>query len=140
MSPPVQSILLVEPEAVLADVTSFRLELLGYEVRTVESAEAALEAIEIEPPDLIITNLELPQMPGMTLIEKISSDETTSSIPIMVLSFEADLDHVQAVHRAGATEFLVVPFQPETLAEKVARQLDQARNTEKTTKEKVSAE
>ena len=139
MIPPIQRILLVEPEAVLAEVTAFRLELLGYELQTVESAEQALEVIRETPPDLVITNLELPEMTGMTLIETVSSDETTSSIPLMVLSLDADLDRVQSVYTAGACDFLVVPFQPEVLAEKVARQLEQAQLAMAADKEKLAA-
>lgn len=124
MNSPLKRILLVEPEAVLAEVTAFRLELLGYVVERVESAEDALEAIEQTEVDLVITDLELPGMTGMAFIEKVSSDEKTSDLPMMVLSMDADLDHVQAVHNAGGCDFLVVPFQPEVLAEKVAKHIE----------------
>ena len=51
---PVRKILLVEPEAVLAELTAFRMELLGYHVDQVPSAEEALERIKNTNPDLII--------------------------------------------------------------------------------------
>lgn len=139
MNSSVTRILLVEPEAVLAEVTAFRLELLGYIVRSVNSAEKALEQLEEDIPDLMITNLELPEIDGIALIERVSSVEKTSSLPIMVLSLDADLDHVQAVHQAGGCDFLVVPFQPEVLAEKVARQLERARNNKASDKTKTAA-
>ena len=50
-----------------------------------------------------------------------SSSEETSDIPIMVLSIDADLDCVAAMHKAGAVDFLLVPFHPEVLEEKVAK-------------------
>jgi DNA-binding response OmpR family regulator len=124
-------ILLVEPEPVLAEVTAFRLELLGYFVEKVSSAEDAFQKISDNKPDLVITDLALPGLDGVGLIERISSDQETSDLPIMALSFDADLDKVQAVHLAGAKDYLVVPFQPETLEEKVERLLDQAEQTKK---------
>ncbi len=119
-------ILLVEPEAVLAEVTAFRLELLGYGVEHVTTAEEALEKTGQGELDLLITNLELPEMSGMALIERLSSDEETSWLPIIVLSLDADLDRVQAVHNAGACDFLVVPFEPEVLAAKVEQQMERS--------------
>ena len=123
MSGDVKQILLVEPESVLAEITSFRLELLGYAVTTVSSAEDALKQIAKSDPDLVITDLELPGLKGVGLIERLSSDEETIDLPVMVLSTDADLDRVQAVFKVGASDFLVVPFHMESLEEKVAAQL-----------------
>ena len=53
-------ILLVEPEPVVAEIAAFRLELLGYHVETVESAEQALTKVANQIPDLLITDLVLP--------------------------------------------------------------------------------
>ncbi len=123
MSETVKRILLVEPETVLAEITAFRLELLGYSVEMVASAEDALQKITDPPPDLVITDLVLPGLQGLALIERLSSDELTSDVPVMVLSIDADLDQVQTAYSAGAVDFLVVPFHPEVLEEKVAGHL-----------------
>ena len=114
-------ILLIEPEPVLAEVTAFRLELHGYAVETVESAEAALRITTEQQFDMILMDLVLPGMDGHGLLEKLSSDESTSNIPVIVLSVDADLDQVQKVVAAGAVDFLVVPFDPEALEEKVTK-------------------
>lgn len=118
-----RQILLVEPEPVLAEVAAFRLELLGYRVTCVASGEEALGAIAQEMPDLLITDLVLPGLDGMGLIERLTTDEATSGLPIMVLSVDADLARVQAVYNVGARDFLVVPFHLEIFEEKVARLL-----------------
>jgi FixJ family two-component response regulator len=67
-------------------------------------------------------------MDAVALIESLASQSGTNSIPIMVLSTDADLDRVAQVHQAGASDFLVVPYQPEVLQEKVVRLLDLSRN------------
>ena len=113
-------ILLVEPEGVLAEVTAFRLELLGYSVEIVESPGEALKKVKTHAPDLIITDLVLKDTDALGFIERLSSLEETADIPIMVLSIDADLDRVAAVHKAGASDFLLVPFHPEVLEVKVA--------------------
>ena len=115
-----RNILLVEPEPVLAQITAFRLELLGYFVNTVNSAEEALQEIVQSRPDLLITDLVLPGLDGMGLIERLTTDEATSDLPIMVLSIDADLAQVQEVYGLGAKDFLVVPFDLGILEEKVA--------------------
>lgn len=116
----IKRILLVEPEGVLAEVTAFRLELLGYSVETVGTPAEALKKIPVHDPDVIITDLMLKDVDATGFIEKLSSNEETSDIPIMVLSIDADLDCVTAIHKAGAADFLLVPFHPEVLEVKVA--------------------
>ena len=132
-------ILLVEPEAVVADVTAFRLELLGYQVETVGTAEDALKSITEQLPDMMITDLVLPGLEGMGLIERLASDSETSHLPIMVLSVDADLDQVQTAYTAGAVDFLVVPFHPEALQEKVAKHLANPRVRKPVEKVEVSS-
>ena len=134
-------ILLVEPEPVIAEIAAFRLELLGYRIETVESGEQALASIAQQAPDLLITDLVLPGLDGLALIERLTEDKATSDLPIMVLSLDADLSRVQAVVGLGAQDFLVVPFDLEVLQSKVERLLDkkQARGQKKRTPAAQSA-
>ena len=119
-------ILLVEPEPVIAEITAFRLELLGHQVNSVESGEQALTTIASQIPDLLITDLVLPGFDGVALIERLTEDQATSDLPIMVLSLDADLSRVQAVVGLGAQDFLVVPFDLEVLQRKVEKLLESA--------------
>ena len=123
----VKTILLVEPEGILAEITAFRLELLGYKVEVVTSADEAMKCVTTLKPDLIVTDLVLNGTNALGLIESLTSREDTKDIPIMVLSLDADLDRVTTVHKIGASDFLVVPFQPEVLQEKVAKLLARPR-------------
>ncbi len=107
-------ILMVEDEPVLAEVTGFRLELLGYEVETVASSEETFKAIQRRQPDVIILNLGSPDLNGLALTERLSNDPTTSPIPIMALSDNANLDEVERAYAAGAKDYLVIPFNPTT--------------------------
>jgi CheY-like chemotaxis protein len=129
MSKKTRQIMLVEPEPLLAEVTAFRLELHGYRVEIVRSAEEALQKVGSLQPDLILTDFQLPGMDGPGLIEQLALDESTSEIPVIVLSVDADLDCVQSVFNVGAKDFVVVPYHPEILEQKVAKHLAMPRGT-----------
>ena len=119
MSHETPRILLVEEEPVLAEITRFRLELLGYNVVHTGNAEDALTWLQKDLPSLIIVDQMLPGMDGTDLLNRLSNDEQTSEIPVILLSSNADLDEVQKAYNAGADEYLVSPYDPAILEQKI---------------------
>jgi len=119
-------VLILEEEPVLAEITSFRLELLGYEVSVAESAADVLERVAQVPPDAILLGLSLTSADAIDLANRLSNDEKTHGIPIMVLSPDADLSKVQRAFAAGAREYLVTPFDPAVLESKLENLLASA--------------
>jgi putative two-component system response regulator len=81
----------------------------------------------VEQPDLVMIDLVLPGLDGASLVERLSSDEATSDIPLMVLSVDADLERVQTLYRVGAKDYLVVPYHMSVLEEKIAKHLAKPR-------------
>jgi CheY-like chemotaxis protein len=118
-------ILLVEDEPVLADVTTFRLELIGFSVETAATPEETFASAERRMPDVIVLNLGSPDMDGLALTERLSNDSRTSVIPIMAISDNADLDEVERAFAAGAKDYLVIPYDPTMLEEKLRKLLQQ---------------
>jgi DNA-binding response OmpR family regulator len=116
-------ILLVEHEELLADVTAFRLELLGYAVNVAGDSAKAHAALEADVPDLVIYDLALPDGKGIEFLNQIRSKETTAGIPVLIFSTDAELNNVQRVQRAGARDYLVTPFDPAVLEYKVEKLL-----------------
>lgn len=114
-------ILLIEGDPTLLEITAFRLELLGYEVVTQESAELALDWLREQLPSLMIVDHVLPGIDGIEFINRLSNDTRTSEIPIMFLSTNGDLEDVQRAYNAGADEYLVIPYDPMVLESKVER-------------------
>jgi DNA-binding response OmpR family regulator len=112
-------ILFVEEDPVLLEITAFRLELLGYEVITQQSAERALEWLRDALPTLIIVDHVLSGMDGIEFINRLSNETRTSEVPIMLLSTNGDLEDVQKAYNAGADEYLVIPYDPIVLEAKV---------------------
>jgi len=113
------SILLVEDEPTLRDITAFRLELLGYEVVQVDSAQAARAQMDQDLPGLIILDIALDGGEGLELLDALSNDPRTSHVPVLVFSSVADLDDVQRSYAAGADDFLVTPYDPAVLEGKI---------------------
>lgn len=114
-------ILLIEGDATLLEITAFRLELLGYQVISVDSAERALECLNEQLPSMIIVDHVLPGMDGVDFINRLSNDTRTSEVPIMFLSTNGDLEDVQKAYNAGADEYLVIPYDPIVLEAKIER-------------------
>jgi DNA-binding response OmpR family regulator len=114
-------ILLIEGDQTLLDITAFRLELLGYDVTTLETAERALEWLRDNLPTLVIVDHALTGIDGVEFINRLSNDTRTSEIPIIFLSTNGDLEDVQRAYNAGADEYLVIPYDPMVLESKVER-------------------
>jgi CheY-like chemotaxis protein len=112
------TILLVEDEPALLDITAFRLELLGYTVITGTSGDAALDLLQQHSPDLIAVGY-LADMDAVELLNRISDDPRVSDTPLLHLSANSDLDEVQRAYNAGADEYLLTPYDPLVLEKKV---------------------
>jgi CheY-like chemotaxis protein len=112
-------LLLLEDEPVLAEVTAFRLELLGYRVTCVRNAEDLLKQLVDQTPDLMIIDTYIPDMQASELINRITSDSRYGHIPVLVFSIDADLEAVQKAFSSGAKDYLVTPYDPAVLERKV---------------------
>lgn len=121
MSEPRKIVLLIEEDATLREITKFRLELLGHEVSAFDSGGNALMWLSERLPDVIVIGHFLPDMDGVEMIDRLSNDMRTSEVPVMLLSPNAELDDVQKAFNAGADDYLVTPFDPLMLEQKLAR-------------------
>ena len=131
---------MVAADEILADITSFRLELLGYQLRIAATGEIAMKLVKDHVPDLFLIHLDLPGISGIALIEQLATENETARIPILAISTNADLESVQRTIAAGASDYLVVPYDPVILDDKVAMLLqerEKALKLEKATPAKV---
>lgn len=112
------TILLIEEEPTLREITSFRLELLGYQVITKVTADEANFVVSEQLPDLVAVG-HVAEMESVEFLNHLSNDPRTSELPVIYLSGNSDLDEVQRAFNAGADEFLVTPYDPLVLESKV---------------------
>lgn len=107
-------------------LTAFRLRLLGFDAIDVATDQQMSDAISEALPDLVIVDLDLEEGAGSKWIERLASDECTNHIPIMCVSKEGDLQDAETAFKAGAREFLLIPYDPVQLEDKVDHLLYQS--------------
>ncbi|ULQ52293.1 response regulator transcription factor [Flavihumibacter fluvii] len=116
------SILLVEDEENLHDALKLNLELEGYEVTSAYDGLAAIKAIQNEYFDLIILDIMLPEMDGLTVMETIRIQN--NQVPILILSARnSSSDRVLGLKK-GADDYLTKPFNLEELLLRVHKLID----------------
>ena len=122
-------LIIVEEDELLLELSAFRLELLGYRVTRLSTGEDLIRELanRENKPDLVILDTTLPDMDGIELVHRLKSDSRTANVPVLLLSIDADLDIVQRAVIAGATDYLVIPFDPTILEQKVESVLEKSR-------------
>lgn len=118
-----KKILVVDDAESIRDVVSYTLRQQGYEVTTAFDGQDAFEKLSKESFPLIITDLYMPRLDGLELIKKIRTLDSYKGIPILFLTTESQLDKKRQAKAAGATGWIVKPFQPEKLVNVVKKVL-----------------
>ena len=95
---------------------------LGYEIEEAVDGIDALEKLEGLAPDLMITDINMPRLDGFGLIETVRGNGCRE-MPILVLTTESSDEKKQRARSAGATGWIVKPFQPDKLAAAIRRVL-----------------
>jgi two-component system response regulator MtrA len=109
-------ILVVDDDLPLSDVLAFAMRRGGYEVVRAYHGLSALEQFSKEHPDLIVLDWRLPQLDGLDVCTRI---RLTSDVPIIMLTVRDSDDNVIAALEAGADDYIVKPFSPRQLMERV---------------------
>jgi two-component system chemotaxis response regulator CheY len=96
-------------------------ELSYTNVDEAEDGVAALHKLESQPYDFVITDWNMPNMDGLTLLRKIRSNEKLKHLPVLMVTAEAKKENIIAAAQAGASGYIVKPFTAAVLAEKIDR-------------------
>ena len=110
-----QTILLVEDEESMVTLIRYNLEQAGYNFSSVKNGRLALEFCRKEKPDLIISDISMPEMDGYELREKLINDENFRDIPFIFLTAKTQTDDKFRGIELGVNHFLIKPFEPELL-------------------------
>ena len=109
-------ILLVDDEVPIQRAVAPLLRSRGYEVEVAGSGQAALQAVDTRPPDLIVLDLGLPDMEGLEVCRRLRA---ASSVPIVVLSARAAESEKVGALDLGADDYVTKPFGPEELLARI---------------------
>jgi len=110
-----KTILTVDDSMSIRETVKMTLESAGYSVMTAEDGSRGLGAAQQRKADLVITDLNMPIMDGITLITKLRALPEYRFTPIMMLTTESQDEKKVAGKRAGATGWIVKPFDPARL-------------------------
>jgi two-component system chemotaxis response regulator CheY len=110
-----KKIITVDDSVSLRQMVNFTLKDAGYDVSEAVDGKDALEKIKGDPVHMVITDLNMPEMDGISLIREIRAMPSYKTIPIIMLTTESQLDKKKEGKDAGATGWIVKPFRPEQL-------------------------
>jgi DNA-binding response OmpR family regulator len=118
------TILIAEDERDIRDLITFTLTYAGYEVLQATNGEEAVKIALAEKPDLILLDVRMPYMNGYEACIKIKSEESLQDLPVVFLSAKGQETEVQTGLQAGAVEYILKPFSPDELIERVRINLE----------------
>jgi two-component system chemotaxis response regulator CheY len=109
------TIMTVDDSASVRQMVSFTLRNAGYEVLEAADGQEAVAKLNGAPVNMVITDLNMPNMDGIGLIRALRANPVCKFIPIIMLTTESQADKKQEGKAAGATGWIVKPFKPEQL-------------------------
>lgn len=116
-------ILAVDDSASMRQMVAFTLKSAGHTVADAADGEQALTIAKAQSFDLVLTDVNMPVMDGLTLTRELRALPAYRFTPILVLTTEAGMDKKQEGRAAGATGWLVKPFNPDQLLATVRKVL-----------------
>ena len=112
-------LLVVEDIPDILKLLETALSFKGYRVVTARNGEEALEAIQKERPQMIVSDILMPKMDGFSLLHRLRINSDTRKIPVVFLSAKGQDSEIQTGLDLGAEEYLLKPFAPDQLTERV---------------------
>jgi len=114
-----ERVLFVDDEEQIRKLLSTWLTRHGYEVTVANDGWEALKAVRSKAPDLVITDVNMPNMNGLELTRRLRADHRTARIPVIMLSARKQADDVLTGYAEGADEYIPKPVEMAVLAAKV---------------------
>jgi two-component system chemotaxis response regulator CheY len=114
------SALVVDDARVIRTLLSHRLQELGYDVIAAANGKEALEKLSQAPSvQFALIDWNMPVMSGIDCLKAIRSDGRFTALPVVMVTNETEMDHIVTALEAGATDYIMKPFTPEVIAEKL---------------------
>lgn len=112
-------ILIAEDEPDIRELVAFTLRFAGYEVVAAANGEEAVQLAGSEMPDLALMDVRMPRMTGYDACRAMKASPDLKHIPVVFLSAKGQDSEISAGLEAGAEEYLLKPFAPDQLAQRV---------------------
>jgi DNA-binding NarL/FixJ family response regulator len=122
-----KKILIVDDDRTMRTVLTRYLENRGYQVEQVSSGAAALVAFAKNPPDLVVSDVMMPEMDGLEFCRRLRATPSGQLMPFIFLSGKGELEDRIYGHEIGADDYLTKPVDPRELVAKIEAQLERTR-------------
>lgn len=119
-----KKILIVDDEPDIVEVLADRLEASGFDVRTVNHARACYAAVAKDAPDLILLDIQMPDIDGMQALGELKKHHP--QVPVLMISASTVRDASRQAVQNGAEGFVLKPFEPQELMQKINEILNQS--------------
>ncbi|MFM9942567.1 MAG: response regulator [Hyphomicrobiaceae bacterium] len=116
-----KTVLTVDDSRTMRDMLKLALVDAGYRVVQASDGMHGLEVLSEAAPDVIITDINMPRLDGFGFIEDVRRNWRFRAVPILVLTTESDAEKKNRARQAGATGWIVKPFDPSKLVAAVRR-------------------
>ncbi len=110
-----KTILIVDDSASMRQLVTFALKSAGYDVVAAVHGKDALEKMKSAKFEMVVTDLNMPEMDGIELIRNVRSNAVSKFTPVVMLTTESQETKKQEGKQAGASGWIVKPFKPEEL-------------------------
>ena len=110
-----KKVLVVDDEIHIVHVVAIKLKNNGYDVRTAENGQVALDLVNEDKPDIIITDYQMPVLTGAEMVSIIRGNEETKDIPVIMLTARNFAFDQEQKDQLKISEFLSKPFSPKAL-------------------------
>ncbi len=120
-------IVVCDDEPFITHAISLKLTKAGFEVVTAANGQLGWKHIEQDPPALVITDLQMPELDGFGLCRLMRQNDQTRNIPVIMLTAKGfEIDHQQVMEELKLTAVMIKPFSPRELLELVQHSLGTA--------------
>jgi len=123
----VKKILVVDDDRTLRSFVARYLENHGYTVQDASSGIEALQFFEQDPPDLVVSDVIMPEMNGLEFCRRLRATRLGQLVPFIFLSGKGELEDRIQGHLMGADDYVTKPFEPRELVAKIEAQLERSR-------------
>ena len=113
-------VLIVDDAAAMRRILRGLLKELGFKnMREAENGQLAMEALKRKKADFVVSDWNMPVMTGMDLLKAIRADDELKATPVLMVTAEAKQENIIAAVQAGVSNYIVKPFNAQTLQEKL---------------------
>jgi DNA-binding response OmpR family regulator len=126
-------IVIADDDPTVVSLVKLRLGLAQYDVLSTNDAAAVMAMVRAKTPDAVILDVQMPGGGGLSALVKIKSDPALNGMPVMMLTGERSAETVMQAMGNGADDYMVKPFHPDVLVQRLSRLIERSAKAPATT-------